>query len=140
MFNHVNNDSFKIDVLAEMEEDEFEEFVALKKSLYKVLSEENERVKIERMKEEEEKKKALEEAQKVEFERRVAEELERKQREDAERMEAERLRKLEEQANMKDNDLYSIYVKELLSITPPEMKTKTGKAKLTRLITLIQTT
>jgi len=140
MFNHVNNDSFKLDVLAEMEEDEFEEFVALKKSLYKVLSEENERVKIERMKEEEEKKKALEEAQKVEFERRVAEELERKQREDAERMEAERLRKLEEQANMKDNDLYSIYVKELLSITPPEMKTKTGKAKLTRLITLIQTT
>jgi len=140
MFNYVENDSFKLDVLAEMEEHEFEEFVALKKSLYKVLSEENERVKIERMKEEEEKKKALEEAQKVEFERRIAEELERKQREDAERMEAERLRKLEEQANMKDNDLYSIYVKELLSITPPEMKTKTGKAKLTRLITLIQTT
>lgn len=140
MFNHVENDYFKLDVLAEMEEDEFEEFVALKKSLYKVLSEENERVKIERMKEEEEKKKAEEEAQKVEFERRVAEELERKQREDAERMEAERLRKLEEQANMKDNDLYSIYVKELLAITPPEMKTKTGKAKLTRLITLIKTT
>lgn len=72
---------------------------------------------------------------KAAYELKIQQELLEKQRLAEEQ---ERIRKEEEQSNMKDTELFKSYIDGLLNVPIPAMKTKSGAARISKLIALIK--